>query len=50
MDLRAGVIGLGVGAVHADKLASMDGVKLVGVADINAERAQAVADKHGVTA
>ena len=49
--LRAGVVGVGLhGERHARILSSMDGVVLAGVADINAERARAVADTYGTTA
>jgi predicted dehydrogenase len=49
--LRAAVIGVGyLGRFHAEKLASMHGVRLVAVADVNLERAQAVAAAHGCEA
>jgi len=42
--IRVGVIGVGyLGRFHAQKYAAMNGVKLVGVSDIDAKRAQAVA-------
>ncbi|MHB8790873.1 MAG: Gfo/Idh/MocA family oxidoreductase [Desulfobulbaceae bacterium] len=42
--IRVGVIGVGyLGRFHAQKYAAMNGVKLVGVADIDAQRAAAVA-------
>jgi predicted dehydrogenase len=42
--LRAGVIGVGhLGALHAEKYASLTGVRLVGVADASATRAKTVA-------
>jgi predicted dehydrogenase len=48
--LRAGVVGVGhLGRFHAQKYASLDGVKLVGVYDINPERAKLVADELGTT-
>ena len=51
MTLRAAVIGVGyLGRFHAEKLASMPGVKLVAVADVNLARAQAVAAAHGCAA
>jgi len=44
MALRAGVIGVGyLGKFHAQKYAAMEGVELVGVADVNLEAAEAVA-------
>ncbi len=44
--LRAGVVGTGyLGAFHAEKYASMDGVVLAGVADIDESRAASVAGK-----
>jgi len=46
---RAGVIGVGhLGQHHARLYASLPGVRLVGVADQSVERAQTVADRHGV--
>jgi len=46
--LRTAVIGVGyLGRFHAEKLASMPGVRLVAVADANLERAQSVAAVHG---
>jgi predicted dehydrogenase len=49
--VRAAVIGVGyLGRFHAEKLASMEGVRLVAVADVNLERAQAVAATHGCEA
>ena len=42
--LKVGVIGVGyLGKFHAEKYAAMDGVELVGVADVNLEAAEAVA-------
>ncbi len=47
--LRAGVIGVGhLGQHHARLYASLPGAQLVGVVDQSGERAQAVADRHGV--
>ena len=49
--IRAGVVGVGyLGRFHAQKYASLDGVQLVGVADVDAERAGAVAAQCGTTA
>lgn len=49
--LRAAVIGVGyLGRFHAEKLASMPGVQLVAVVDIDIERAQAMALAHGCEA
>ncbi len=49
--LRAGVIGVGhLGRFHAQKYASIDGVKLVGVYDLSPERAKLVADELGTVA
>ena len=46
---RAGVIGVGhLGQHHARLYASLPGARLVGVADQSVERAQTVADRHGV--
>jgi predicted dehydrogenase len=50
-DLKAGVVGAGVfGGYHANKYASLPGVRLMGVLDADATRASALADKLGVTA
>lgn len=47
--LRAGVIGVGhLGQHHARLYASLPGAQLIGVTDQSAERAQVVADRHGV--
>ena len=44
--LRAGVIGVGhLGRFHAQKYAAIDGIKLVGVYDLNPDRAKLVADE-----
>ena len=44
MTLKAGVIGVGyLGRFHADKYAALPDVDLVGVADVNPERAREVA-------
>lgn len=49
--LRTAVVGVGyLGRFHAEKLASMPGVRLVAVADTNLERAQAVAAAHACAA
>lgn len=49
--LRAGVVGAGVfGGYHAGKYASLPGVEFVGVLDMDAGRAQALAQKHGAAA
>jgi predicted dehydrogenase len=49
--LKAGVIGAGVfGGYHSGKYASLPGVQFVGVFDMDAARAQALADRHGVKA
>jgi predicted dehydrogenase len=49
--LRAGVVGVGyLGAFHAEKYASLTGVDLVAVVDIEADRAKAVAQRLGVDA
>jgi predicted dehydrogenase len=46
---RAGVIGVGhLGQHHARLYASLPGAQLVGVVDQSVERAQTVADRHGV--
>ncbi|MFH1090305.1 MAG: Gfo/Idh/MocA family oxidoreductase, partial [Pseudomonadota bacterium] len=42
--LRAGVIGVGhLGRFHAEKYEAIEGVELVGVADVDRERARRVA-------
>jgi predicted dehydrogenase len=49
--LRAAVIGTGyLGALHAAKYAACEGVKLVGVADLDRLRAERVAAAHGCRA
>lgn len=49
--LRVGVIGVGyLGRFHARIYASMPDVELVGVVDVDAERARSVADQHGCAA
>jgi predicted dehydrogenase len=49
--VRAGVVGVGhLGAFHAEKYASMHDVDLVGVVDVDAKRAGAVAERYGTTA
>mgnify|MGYP001227543865 CR=1 FL=1 len=48
--LRAGVIGAGVfGGYHAGKYADNPDTTLTAIFDPDRERAQALADKHGVT-
>ena len=49
--IRAGVVGVGyLGNFHAEKYAGLAEAELVGVADIDASRAQAVANAHGTRA
>ena len=49
--LKLGVVGVGyLGRFHAEKLAAMPGIELVGIADIKQDRADAVASKFGVKA
>lgn len=49
--IRTGVIGVGyLGRFHAQKYAAMAGVELVGVVDVNAEQAAAVAAECGCAA
>ena len=49
--LRLGVIGAGhFGRYHAQKMAALDGARLVAVADVDAERAAAIADPFGADA
>ena len=49
--LRVAVVGVGhLGCHHARLLAAMDGVRLVGVVDTNAARAQEIAASAGTTA
>jgi len=50
MALKAAVIGLGIGRVHADRLARMEGVELVAVADVNEQLAGQVAAQWAVKA
>lgn len=46
--IRVGVVGVGyLGKFHAEKYARMDGVKLAGVVDVIAERAQNIAKQLG---
>ncbi len=50
-NLRVGVVGVGyLGKFHAEKYSLMDGVDLVGVADVNLGRAEEVAKKLNTTA
>ena len=50
-DVRIGVIGVGhLGQHHARLLASMDGVELVGICDINRARADEIAGRFGAPA
>ena len=50
-ELRAAVVGVGrLGALHARKYANLAGVRLCFVADINSERARAVAAETGAVA
>lgn len=50
-EIKAGVIGAGAfGRLHAQKYASLPGVKLVGIADADAARAQTLANDFMVTA
>lgn len=47
--LKAGVIGVGhLGQHHARLYSSLPGVQLVGIVDQSADRAQLIADRHGV--
>ncbi len=49
--IRAGVVGAGyLGSFHAEKYASMEGVDLVAIVDIDATRAGSAAKKHGAQA
>jgi predicted dehydrogenase len=49
--LRVGVIGVGyLGKFHAEKYAHIDDVELVGIVDIDTERAEAVAKQFGARA
>lgn len=48
VSLRVGLVGAGgVGARHAATLASLDGVRLVAVSDVDGERARVLAAQHG---
>ena len=47
--IRFGILGCGVIAdYHAQAIKSLDNAELVGVADLNAERAAIFAEKYGV--
>lgn len=47
--LRAAVVGVGyLGSLHAEKYASLEGVRLVAVVDADARRAAEVGARHGV--
>jgi len=49
--IRAAVVGVGyLGAFHAEKYASLPGVELVGVVDVDRDRAAAVAERVGTRA
>ena len=49
--LKCAVIGTGyLGKFHAEKYANLPECELVAVVDINAETAQAIAEKHGAQA
>lgn len=49
--IRVGVIGVGyLGQYHAQKYAAMQGVELAGVADVDLERAQEIADQYSTKA
>ena len=49
--LRAAVVGVGyLGAFHAEKYASLDGVDLIGVVDARLERAEEIAQRLGTRA
>jgi predicted dehydrogenase len=49
--VRVGVVGVGYfGALHAEKLARIEGARLIAVVDADAARAQAIAARHGVAA
>ncbi|KPK66277.1 MAG: hypothetical protein AMK73_00515 [Planctomycetes bacterium SM23_32] len=50
MALRAAVIGLGIGRLHADRLAAMEGVELAAVADLDAALAEQVGTACGAAA
>jgi predicted dehydrogenase len=46
--IRVGVVGVGYfGQFHAEKYRKMEGVELVGVADVNPSRAKEIAQKNG---
>jgi UDP-N-acetyl-2-amino-2-deoxyglucuronate dehydrogenase len=48
--LRFGIVGCGViGPTHAEAIASLPEAQLVAVTDLNAERAQKLADQYGAT-
>jgi predicted dehydrogenase len=46
--IRVGVIGAGIGAAHLNGYNAVPGVEVVGLADLNAERARQVAETYGV--
>ena len=48
-EVRIGIIGVGqIGKSHLHEYSSMDGVTLVGAADLNAEELTRLADHHGI--
>ncbi|HID95682.1 MAG TPA: Gfo/Idh/MocA family oxidoreductase [Candidatus Latescibacteria bacterium] len=47
-EIGIGVIGLGMGANRCEMVCHTQGARLVAVADINAERAERIANKHNV--
>lgn len=47
-EIGFGVIGLGMGASRCEMVAQTPGARLVAVADIDAQKAQTIAEKHGV--
>lgn len=50
-ELKAGVVGAGVfGGYHSGKYASLPGIDFIGVLDMDAARAEALAARHGVQA
>jgi len=50
-ELRVGVVGVGyLGRFHAEKYARMDGVTLVGLADVNIDQARKIASELGTDA
>lgn len=46
--VRVGIVGVGIGSVHASAYSKLPNVEIVALCDIDADRARAVAERHGV--